>query len=201
MKKFIATIPRQFTENLVPTKYEAMSDSLKSEVVTRFPIVVTIDANCQKGDEIEIIVLVADYDVTRKNLVIFEQDVSELCERKGIKYTIKKIDIPFDESQKTHLQTIKKLVDCIDDYDMLYCCITYGTKPTPLVEIYAMNYAKIVKKDISIEAIVYGEMDFETKKCRIFDVSALFYLNSILDDAASLGTDDLEGFLSLMLNA
>lgn len=69
------------------------------------------------------------------------------------------MEVPFDESLDSHIATFQKLIDRTEEGDDLYACLTFGSKPTPLVEVMAMQYAYRVHRDVTITCAVYGQMD------------------------------------------
>ena len=61
-----------------------------------------------------------------------------------------------------------------------------------------MNYAYKFFRDISIENVIYGAMDHSSKKSYIYDVSALFYMNSTINSMKNVA--DPEGFIRTIID-
>ena len=69
MKKFICVIPRQKAGDLSNVRYQAQGNrALDYPGTTRFPVIPLIWGYGQKGEEIRVIALSADYDNCRGNL-------------------------------------------------------------------------------------------------------------------------------------
>ena len=93
----------------------------------------------------------------------------------------------------------------------LYACITYGTKPTPIVESMALNYAYKLKKNVSVGCIVYGrfmnhnprltaeENEKNKENNGIYDTRALFFMDSMVNKLAEMKAPDPENAIRSML--
>lgn len=181
MKKFITTSPYQPEGRLEKKVYNAVDNSkLQYNKPISFPILSVINGYSQKGDNIEVITIKADYINAENNYKKFKIELDELAQEKGFTYTLKTVDIPYTDELDAQLETFQKLIDLTDDNDTLYACISYGSKPTPLIENLALNYAYRIKKNVSIECIVYGAIDFNTKQANIYDITSIFYMDEIV---------------------
>lgn len=190
MKKFIFTIPRQNPQYLTSDIYKSADNKkLENDISTSFPIIPVINAYCDAGEKIEIIVLGATqkhdetklYSNCEENLEKFRAEIKMICDAKQIDTKLSIITIPFNETTETHLNTYYKIIEAINDNDEVFADITYGSKPIPIVELIAMNYCVKNKHNVLLECLCYGEVDHETKERHIFDVTSLFYLNEISD--------------------
>ncbi len=188
MKKFIFTIPRQNPQYLTSDVYKSVDNQkLENNIPTSFPIIPIINAYCEENDEIEIITLVATeknnenvyYCNCDVNLEKFKNELKSVCSTKQITFKISTINVAFNETLKTHLNTYYKLVEAINDGDTIFADITYGSKPIPIVEMIAISFCTKNKNNVMLECMCYGEMDHETKEKRLFDVTSLFYLDEI----------------------
>ena len=113
--------------------------------------------------------------------------VREFEQEKNCKCIIEEILIKNDELISTHLETFERLIEKFgDDRTQLYVCMTYGTKPIPIIELMVINYACRVLKQTSLECIVYGWYRFKTNEAKIFDITSLFYLDEVVRNAASM---------------
>lgn len=208
MKKFIFTVPRQKSENLYKAVYKsANSKKLENNISARFPLIPVIDSYCEKNDIIEIIALIASekdniceaHDICENNLRLFCDDMNEICAPKGIKYTIKKIIVPFNETLETHLATYYNLIKEIEDNDTIFADITYGSKPIPIVEMMALGFCTKNKTNVMVECLCYGEMDHNTNEKSLFDVTSLFYLNEISDMLSKTKISNPEKFIESVI--
>ena len=93
-------------------------------------------------------------------------------------------DVPVDYAGDvgTMIDIFRKLLDHLEDEDILYACFTYGVKPMPIAELMAIMYAYRVKRNVSIECIVYGEKDHSADPPvqKIFDITALAHLDELV---------------------
>ena len=60
-----------------------------------------------------------------------------------------------------------------------------------------LTYAYRFKENASVENIVYGQLNHDTNISGLYDVSALFYMNSTINTMSE--TSDPEKFIKAML--
>lgn len=181
MKKFMMTSPFQPAGRLGKGIYIAAdNERLSYGRETSFPIIPVINGYAEDGETIEVIVNVSDYENARYNLTLLEEELAALCEEKHIRYTITTIETPYNNLLDTQLLLFEKLIDCTADGDTLYCCVTYGTKPVPMIQTMAVNYAYRIRKNVSIGCVVYGAVDFNTKEMNLYDITSLLYMDEIV---------------------
>lgn len=184
MKTFISFIPQQEEGKLHLTRYVPQGNQRLAYGPTRFPILPVINGYTQPGEEIRVLLIVQDYKWCRHNEAYFHQELKALCAEKGLipqgdqLYT--RIEVPFDDGVSSHIETFQKLIDHIRDGDDLHACITYGSKPAPMVELMALRYARQVRKNTYISCIVYGQYDRVSGETRIYDETALAHLDDII---------------------
>ena len=201
MKRFITVIPLQIPERLQRGFYEPVGDAplIQKTREVRFPIFIPMENSIQKGENISVTVIMTDHDYVRKNYETFKTELAELSEDMGFTYDITEIHTPYAEDTSTHLKLFEELIGTFNDGEELHTCVTYGTKPVPMILMMALTYAYRLCKECIIESIVYGQMNHETKKMQLFDVSSLFYMNSAVNDLADVNAADPLGFIKGML--
>ena len=206
MKKFITTIPYQDPEKfgqkggLVRSVYQADDNERLVYGETAFPIIPVINGYVENGEEIVIIPIMADYENVRGNYTYFKDEVKNLCDSRSIKYSFdESVTIPYNNFIETELDLFGKLIERFDDGDTIYSCITYGTKPFPIIQTMAMNYAYRIKKNVSIGCVVYGAMDHNTNKSAIYDVTSLFYVDETIRLLAEQKVKDPMPFIKNLL--
>ena len=200
MKKFITTSPFQPKGRLEKGFYQAADNQkLHYEKPTRFPIIPVIHGYAETGEQIEVLVILSDYENAKYNLTLLEEELNALCTEKNISYTLKTLEIPYDNTLDTQLALFQKLIDCTADNDTLYACITYGAKPMPMVITMGLNYAHRVHQNVSIDCIVYGAKDFNTNTMQIYDITSLLYMDEIVRLMAEQKTPDPAGKIKKML--
>jgi hypothetical protein len=185
MKKFIMTSPYQPAPN--PEKrirglekgiYTAADNQLLVyDAPTSFPIIPTINGYAEEGEQIEAITIVSEYENAEYNYGLLKEELDNLSKKKGFSYTLKEVRVPYNNAIDTELELFAKLIDCTADGDTLYACITYGSKPFPLIQIMALNYAYRIRKNVSIGCIVYGAKDHNNGNMEIYDITSLLYID------------------------
>lgn len=184
MKKYYTTISQQPAEKLLENIYEnpGKNPVLNCEMATHYPIIPLIRNTAKKGEEIKIIAVKPAYETTDHCLSVLKEELEALKGEIGFEYgEIQIIDTPVSEMVNNHLDLFGELVKTAEDNDKIYVDITFGTKPIPMILLMYMNYAYRFKKNISIENVIYGAMNHAEKKSSIYDVSALFYMNSTIN--------------------
>jgi hypothetical protein len=63
----------------------------------------------------------------------------------------------------------------------------------------AMNYAYHMKKDTTVECVLYGRFDHDKGTSHIHDASALFFMNEIVGKLVEMKSPDPEGVIRIML--
>ena len=182
MKKFLTRIPLQAAGNLKRMKYVAAdNEKLQMEAVVSFPILTAVNGFVKDGEDFEILAVVADSPAEEHNYEELCSQVHELFgEAKGeIKVT--KIAIEAGQGLSEQVGTFQKLIDEIEDDDELFVCMTFGTKPQSQVMMMAAQYAYRVKNNVSIECVLYGEIDrsqgVENAVARVYDMTGLVQLD------------------------
>lgn len=188
MKKFICFSTRQ--QHLSPVQYVAV-DNQKLHFgtpgdpprETAFPILPVLNGYTDSGEEIELIVLTEEYEKSKENFEILSGEVKALCEEKNVTLRngrITQIMIPYEDGIDAQLLAFQKIIDRIEDEDELHACITYGSKPGEIVELMALRYARMIKKNTFIACVAYGNVDFKNGKAWIYDETALAQLDDIM---------------------
>lgn len=192
MKKFICTIPLQVNNReLEKVVYDAMDNKkLKYDEAVSFPIIPVINGYVKDGEKIELLVLKQKAEGTDSNFTAFQEQVAQLCDKRNIVFEIKIINIIFDETSGTHLKTFLSLIEQIQEKDDLYACMTYGTKPIPIVEMMVLNYASRNLRQVHVGCIVYGQKSWEKKTNVIYDITSLFVMDEVVHEIASMNMRD-----------
>lgn len=201
MKTFLSFVPRQPKGALKETVYEPADNPALVYGKTHFPIIPVINAYAQQGETISMLLVVEEYENCRNNAEIFREEFYGLCEKKGILCPeITVISIPYDDSVETQISAFQKLTEHIEDDADLYACITYGSKPSPIVELMALRYARQLKQDTYIACVVYGQFDHNLGKAMLYDVTALARLDDVMRVLIDTKMPDPQKMLSRILN-
>lgn len=189
MKKFIMITPLQpvtpTRDFLQCSRYEAVgNERLRFDKSTRFPLMAVINAYAERGEEIRVITVTPDTDSARIHEQQLRDELASLQEEKGfICRGVEAIPITYAGDVDTQLELFRKLLPYFEEGDTLYACLTYGTKPMPIAELMAIEYAYRVVEDVAIGCLVYGELDHsagEPAPMRIFDITSLIRLDEIV---------------------
>lgn len=188
MKTFIAFVPQQPEGRLNESVYEPQGNPRLTYGPTCFPIIPVINGYTDPGDEIHMILVVPDYENCRYNEQLFRKEFEALCAEKNLRCNgIDAVSVPYDDAVGTHIATFQALIDRINDNDDLHACVTFGSKPSPMVELMALRYARRIKQNTFISCIVYGQFDHMSKTSRIYDETALCQLDDIVQTLADMG--------------
>ena len=193
MKTFITFSPQQQEGLLHISNYIPQGNARLQYGGTRFPIIPVINGYTDPGEEIRVIVICQDYKWCRYNLTYLQQELETLFAEKNLRSAVpgalyELVEVPYDDAVSSHIETFQKLIDVIHDGDDLHACITYGSKPAPMVELMAMRYARQFHQNIYISCIVYGQYDRDAQQSRIYDETALVHLDDIVRVLAQTGT-------------
>lgn len=189
MKKFIMITPLQpvtpTRDFLQCSRYEAVGNKrLRFDKSTRFPLMAVINAYAEPNEEIRVLTVTPDTDSARIHEQQLRDELASLQEEKGfICRGVEAIPITYAGDVDTQLELFRKLLPYFEEGDTLYACLTYGTKPMPIAELMAIEYAYRVVEDVAIGCLVYGELDHsagEPAPMRIFDITSLIRLDEIV---------------------
>ena len=187
MKKFITTVPFQPENKLKKQVYKAMENQkLQYDKEVSFPVLPLLHGYVEQGEQIQLIVIKHEQENTDRNFEVMKEQIAEFEKEQGCQCNIKVITVPYNDLIDTQLHTFGSLIDEVEDEDELYACMTYGTKPIPLVEMMALNYAYRAKNNTKIGCITYGQIDFGTGEARIYDMTPLFYMDDIVTKVAGM---------------
>ncbi|MDR0999888.1 MAG: TM1812 family CRISPR-associated protein [Clostridiales bacterium] len=208
-KAFISTIPFQGKDKrtgedmLKAVHYEPKGNTRLAYGSTRFPIIPVINGYAEKGDRIRVVAILTAGENYRHNYdEYFTKEVSELAAQNGYEFDgIEVITTPDSEDIETQLKLFADIIGIINDDEEVYACITYGTKPTPIVQFLALNYAYKLKKNVSIGCVAYGRFMHADPNNNngLYDQTALFYMDSIVNKLADIKAPDPETAIRAML--
>lgn len=204
MKKFITYISMQGDKMLKKVKYEPIDGAgLRADRDTYFPVSLLIDNYAGKDEEIELICLKErDNPDVERNYGLLVEEVSDiLADRNGI-CSYKVIELSTEENIDNHLHAFSEIISCIEDGDIVNSCVTFGTKPIPVIEMMALDYAYKVKKNVTIGSVVYGKIDRRNPdhiSAGIYDITALFFMSQIVGHIADMNIRDPEKMIRRLL--
>ena len=202
MKTFLSFSPRQPEHALKKAVYEPVDNKLLTYGQTRFPIIPVIHAYAQPGEAFRVLLVVEEYENCVRNAQLFRQELEGMCREAGLPQPeLQVLSIPFDDSVATQLSIFQLLTEHIQDEADLYACITYGSKPAPIVELMALRYARQMKKNTYIACVVYGQFDHNRGKAMLYDVTALARLDDLMRVLIDSGVPNPQAMLRTLLDA
>ena len=195
--------PQQPKGMLHTQRYVAFDNPLlELEGMTRFPIIPLINGYAKQGEHVQVITVTYGAPSNcAHNLQLLQAELEELEREIGAKIELVSVDVPFDDSVVSLIHTYQLLIDNIDDGDTLYACITFGSKPMSLMLTMALQYGYRIRKNVFIDCIVYGQIDWSTSEpvARIYDVTALAKIDEMVRLLADMDVPDPETTLKLAL--
>ena len=206
MKKFFMVTPQQpgpspkWPEGMLKAQvYETVGNSLLEYGEARFPLIPLLNGYVEEGEDVGVYTVTYDSPDCRYNLGLLKSELEELAESKGITYKLESIDVPFDDSTEAILRIFQELVNRTADGDILHACITFGSKPMPIALAMALQYAYRLKNDVSIDCVVYGQVDHSTEPpwaSKIYDITSLIKLDEIVRLLADRGIENPDAFIT-----
>ena len=206
MKKFFSVMTLQKEGRLDSYKYKAVgSERLSVDSCISFPILAAINGYVAPGEDFALVTLVTDTEDGRRNYVLFREQVTALCEKRGFNLPeFRTVTAPNEDGVSVQLSLFQKLIDQTEDEDDLYVCITYGTKPMSQTLLMAVKYSYTIKKNTSIGCVVYGRVDRsgpqEAWYGEVYDMTALLRMEEIVNKLAASGTSDPEKVIKKILD-
>ena len=182
MKKFLTRIPLQAAGNLKRMEYMAADNKrLEMDALISFPILTAVNGFVKDGEDFEILAVVADSEAEELNFRELCNQVNELFGKNKGEIKIAKIVIKSGQGLSEQVETFQKLIDEVEDDDELFVCMTFGTKPQSQVMMMAAQYAYRVKNNVSVQCVLYGEIDrsqgVQNPVARVYDMTGLVQLD------------------------
>ena len=207
IKKYFTVIPLQLRGELAKVKYNSVDNPVLEYGETRFPIIPVIANTAECNDVIKVgVVLICqdgkEREEIKQNYQFFKDELEGLKTSGKVKdYEIIEIKTEDDEKIETQVQLLKDMMAEIGDDENLYSCVTYGTKPTPVVMMLALNYGYKIKHNTTVENVVYGRYDHaKPENSALYDITALFYANSIINRLGDMKVENPDEALNNFLN-
>ena len=195
MKKFITYVPMQTPGRLQKGVYQADNNPrLQVDQPLQFPVSAIINGYAEADEEICVIAILEEGNPDcRSNLDLMKQEIGTIAGKKGFRVSYELIEASKDERVESQLETYSSLISLMNDGDRLFACITYGTKPIPIVEFMALHFAYRTRKNVMVECLAYGKINWRGGSAGsfyIYDVTALFFMNELSGLLAKSGSKD-----------
>lgn len=159
----------------------------------RFPLSYLIEKEVEEGDKLLVASVVQANEPTpnksQDNSEAFKAEVQKLLEGKKVEVEFQEVVTSKNFESNTFNSFFKVIADLIQEEDRLYMDITFGMKPYSLSMFIAASYAVSVCENVDVEYVIYsqkytGNVEVEKNQpAKIYDITSLFYLNSLVNDA------------------
>lgn len=190
-----------------PTTY--ISDDLElGSAHYDFPLSYMIDSEVNENDNVEIITVVErsnqGYQQAAENYELFKKEVNGILQGRNTVVNFTEITTSKEFESNTFNRFFKEIAKEIHDDDKIYMDITFGLKPYTMSMFIAIAYAAKVYSGVSVETVLYSQKYTGTSDsssvntAKLYDITALFYINSLAGKAApdqKQGLDELLNFI------
>ena len=194
MKKIVfVDIPMQKKEKLNYKGTGNVHCSYAADVL--YPVTAFLSESVREGDIVKVVLLKTDTgdarmdSQTKENARIFEDELDEALAPFHIQAEYTSLHSPFDESKENHEARFRKMLDELDEGAELYADITFGPRLVPMLLLCVFNFAERFF-DCRVKGMVYGKALFDENNRayggELYDVSPLYYLNSLTNSMESL---------------
>lgn len=209
-KVFLSTVILNNINYSAPTKH-ASRDLDLGEKQFIFPISFLLDSNISADDEILIITGMSQTDTPKENYKHLESEMKEILEAHHAKAEFVVLDelaADLDEDRElmdalSFSTFMKQVSDLIQDGDEIYTDMTYGLKSYTLAMFVALNYVVKACKDVEIKQMIYVQFyrgdKTKPSSADIIDITSLFRINSIVNEAKPGQKAELDQLLSFMI--
>ena len=141
-----------------------------------------------KEDDVKVIRILVSNEASKKNVKLQEAELSKLNENIGAKLDFKEIVTDFDDSGRTIEKRFQELIGELEEDCEIFLDMTFGSKTLVPILFYVCGFAERFF-NANIKNIFYDKIEFmrlengksvpKPDTCEIFDVTSLYYLNSL----------------------
>lgn len=196
---YFTAIPLQSNFILQPVVPQAVNFELADSTPRCFPIIRIMAQTMQPGDEAVLVIVRQQngQDNANYDAILRELETLNLAH-------VQVKDLPLAESQERNvlMGMFRSMISVLEPDACYYACMTFGTKTWPLVLASVLNYAEKILDNTQIMGIYYQEalrQDGQIVRTRMYDMSVLFALNSVVDLVADTDSDQKEEAIRILL--
>ena len=176
-------------KNLKSCKYvvDGYSNLNYNEKVA-FPISAILAKTMKQDDELKIVLLKVNdcQHNCDENEIRLKNEIYEVNKNIGAKINFVTLNYPYESTKSIHERMIKDVIKELEDNVHILSDITYGAKPFAIAMFGILNFAEKFF-DLTIDYIIYGKVEHivdasgvtHPENAVIYDISSLYYLNSI----------------------
>ena len=142
----------------------------------------------KKNEEVKVVRILIDTNDSDRNVLLQREELDKINETVQAKIEYKEIRTEFDDSGKTIEKRFRSIIDHLEDNCEIVLDMTFGSKTLIPVLFYVLGFAEKFF-DAHILNILYDKIKFQRfpdgksaplpESCELFDVTSLFYLNSL----------------------
>ena len=201
IRTYVTAISLQGGTGLEKGMYKPEGFQLEKNMETSFPIIPVLANTVKCPEDTKIIALRTDNKDVKDNYKAFIEELSGL----GIgEEQVLSVFIEEDQSKKTGIAALLKLIEEIPEDSLVYADITFGSKPMSALMLYAMNCIEKIK-DTEVEGIFYGELprysgESMWDRAKLYDLTAYKFLTDIVGQLKELEVSDIAGALKSLIN-
>lgn len=192
-----------------PTEY--ISDDLElGSKHYDFPLSYMIDSEVNENDSVEIITVVErseeGHQQAAENYELFKKEVNSILQGRNTVINFTEITASKKFESTTFNRFFKEIANEIRDDDKIYMDITFGLKPYTMSMFIAIAYAAKVCSGVSVETVLYSQKYTGTSDsssvdtAKLYDITALFYINSLAGKAAPNQKQNLDELLNFIID-
>lgn len=182
MKIYFSTIPMQKVNPLVYRSVE--NKAIEYNEPVRFPGNALMAKALRKGDKVKVVRIITEGKFSDENVGLQKEELDRINSTIGAEIEYVDIREQFREDSATTQSRFRQLIGTLEEECDVYADMTYGPKTLTPVLFYALGFAERFF-DADIRNIIYGKATFGADKMpipeetEIFDVTSLYYLNSL----------------------
>ena len=164
-----------------------------------YPIVPILESSMRPGDTATVVAVRQTNDGENPNRELLRRELEGL---NLTGWTLQDLTVREGQDKDLLLGLFGQMIGCIRDDACYYACMTFGTKTYPVVLFSALAYAEKIRRNTQVCGIYYQEIlrqQGRTRAVNLYDVTALFTLNSLVDMVAEMDCTDKDGMIRRML--
>ncbi len=171
--------------------YETKNYENPANIETCFPIIPILNRNAGTPEGKTVIAVRTKNDDTDRNMDKLREEV-RLIGVSGNSIEIRDIAVPEDQMEIVNGSFLMNVLDTIEDDSLIFADITYGTKLTSVMLVYALLAIDRIK-DTEVKGIYYGEVVRENnipKAYFSYDMTRLMVMSGSIESLDRLGITD-----------
>ena len=186
MKIVFSTIPMQKVDAVLYSSEE--NKAIEYENPVRFPINSLLAKTLKKGDEVKVVRIITEGEVSQSNVQLQKEELEKINESIGANIKYEEITAAFKETSDVVQARFRQIVQKLENECEVYADMTYGPKTLTPVLFYALGFAEKFF-DADIKNIVYGKAVFNQNKEIASNIAGLFSGLSSIIVSKSQGQD------------